>query len=475
MKRSGLFACIMIPTLIALLLLPPLSCGIFQQTALHSAQQEAAQSLEALEQSILPLMEHYFEDGTRTGQGTVRAFLRRISTAVRGAKGNAQVFILASEQQVIYPYDEEERREVSTFAAQCLQYLPEDGQTKTAEITDESGERFLVRFYHVPTQSARISDIVTYCSVSPLYDWVNEAARRVLAISAVFVLGVALILHGAVRRVAKPLKRLSQGVEAIGSGSFIQLEPAFRVRELEDVRQATNEMSRRLQQAEQTQRDFLQNVSHELRNPLMSIGGYAQGIEHGVFSSPQEAAHTIVVESKRLTELVSSLLTLSRLENETAPHPLEEVRLTDPIQDTLDRISGTAMQRGVTLELAPFSKEIQVYGDEELICKVLENLLSNGIRYAASRVSISVSQETESVKIQVTDDGPGISAQDMPHIFERCYKGAGGHFGIGLAIAAASAAQMHGTLCVENAPEGGARFELQLRKPPQISVLARGL
>ena len=194
-----------------------------------------------------------------------------------------------------------------------------------------------------------------------------------------------------------------------------------------------------------------------------------------MFSSPQEAAHTIVVESKRLTELVSSLLTLSRLENETAPHPLEEVRLTDPIQDTLDRISGTAMQRGVTLELAPFSKEIQVYGDEELICKVLENLLSNGIRYAASRVSISVSQETESVKIQVTDDGPGISAQDMPHIFERCYKGAGGHFGIGLAIAAASAAQMHGTLCAENAPEGGARFELQLRKPPQISVLARGL
>ena len=140
MKRSSLFACIMIPTLIALLLLPPLSCGIFQQTALHSAQQEAAQSLEALEQSILPLMEHYFEDGTRTGQGTVRAFLRRISTAARGAKGNAQVFILASEQQVIYPYDEEERREVSTFAAQCLQYLPEDGQTKTAEITDENGE-----------------------------------------------------------------------------------------------------------------------------------------------------------------------------------------------------------------------------------------------------------------------------------------------------------------------------------------------
>ena len=150
MKRSGLFACIMIPTLIALLLLPPLSCGIFQQTALHSAQQEAAQSLEALEQSVLPIMEHYFEDGTRTGQGTVRAFLRRISTAVRGAKGNAQVFILASEQQVIYPYDEEERREVSTFAAQCLQYLPEDGQKKQRRSRTRTASVFLCAFIMYP-------------------------------------------------------------------------------------------------------------------------------------------------------------------------------------------------------------------------------------------------------------------------------------------------------------------------------------
>lgn len=464
MKTTPLFARLVIPVLAALMLLPPLSCAIFHTSAARSARQEAEGSLGALTQSVLPLVDLCFGPArSAKSPDSVNTFLRRVSAAVRRMDTDAQLIILESQLKVIYPYDETERSEIAGFAALCAQHIPPEGQEdQVIELTDEHGGAYLLRFCRVPTDSARIRYLIAYCSISRINAWVADASRRVLIISFAFVAVVAVILCLAVRSITRPLSRLSQGVSQIGAGSFLRIEPPFRLRELESLRQATNAMSVRLSQAEKTQRDFLQNVSHELRNPLMSIGGYAQGIEHGVFSSPQSAAHTILEESSRMTALVDSLLTLSRLESDT--RPMDSVRLIEPVQDSLDRLSGLVLKRGIGLQLLPFAEDIRVHGDEELISQVLCNLLSNAIRYARTAVTVSVGTDAERVVLAVHDDGEGIADKDLPHIFERCYKGAGGHFGIGLAIAAASAARMDGSLTARNAPEGGAIFELTLRQ-----------
>lgn len=105
-----------------------------------------------------------------------------------------------------------------------------------------------------------------------------------------------------------------------------------------------------------------------------------------------------------------------------------------------------------------------VYGEEELLGKILENLLTNAIRYAKTTVTISVNSEEKQVAISVSDDGDGIDEKDLPHLFERCYKGRGGNFGIGLAIAHSAAEKMEGSLSAENRANGGAVFTLALRK-----------
>lgn len=110
-----------------------------------------------------------------------------------------------------------------------------------------------------------------------------------------------------------------------------------------------NEMTEKLRHSDQVQKDFFQNVSHELRNPLMSISGYAQGVEQGVFPDPKGAAHTILEESVRLTELVNSLLTLSRMESGQNAPALAPVLLGDATADCLDRFHGLALQKGVVL------------------------------------------------------------------------------------------------------------------------------
>ena len=107
----------------------------------------------------------------------------------------------------------------------------------------------------------------------------------------------------------------------------------------------------------------------------------------------------------------------------------------------------------------------QVLGDEELLGKVLDNLVSNAVRYAKTSVAVVVTEENRHIQISVLDDGAGIGESDLPHLFERCYKGPGGNFGLGLSIAQTAAKTMGGTLAAANRPEGGAAFVLTLPRP----------
>ena len=195
----------------------------------------------------------------------------------------------------------------------------------------------------------------------------------------------------------------------------------------------------------------------------MSISGYAQGIEQSVFPCSKEAARIIMSESKRLTELVNSLLTLSLLESSQQYLEFTSVCIAYVIEDTLDRLNGLAVQKNVSIVLNHFDHNIMVYGEEELIEKILYNLLTNAIRYTKSLVTVTVTLQQNQIAVSVSDDGDGIDKKDLPHLFERCYKGKGGNFGIGLAIAQSAVEKMGGILKAENKPEGGAIFTFYLK------------
>ena len=181
-----------------------------------------------------------------------------------------------------------------------------------------------------------------------------------------------------------------------------------------------------------------------------------------MFPDPKGAAHTILEESVRLTELVNSLLTLSRMESGQNSPDLAPVLLGDAIADCLDRFHGLALQKGVVLSAPAVDSGLAVLGDEGLLGNVLDNLVSNAIRYAKTAVTVAVAAERGCVQISVLDDGAGIAGEDLPHLFERCYKGPGGNFGLGLSIAQTAAKTMGGTLAAANRSEVGAAFTLTL-------------
>lgn len=463
MRTQKIFSRLLVPTMIALLLLPPLSCLIFHQAAKQYAYHEAVQELNVLQERIVPIMEHSFSDKEQSDP--VQSFLGKAGPLVSQMGGNARLMVLAGQMQVIYPRDEQLRAEIAPLAEEFKKYIQNDGALKhdTNTLQTSDGETYLVSIYEAPWQSQRLRYVIAYCPASRIGDWVSEATILVLAIASLFVVMVFAVLWTAARSITQPLHRLCREAERIGRGSFTEIESAFSLKELEDLRLAMNRMSSQLMRSDQSQKNFFQNVSHELRNPLMSISGYAQGIEQGIFKSSRDAAHTILTESLRLTEVVNSLLTLSRLESGQQDISFDPVRVSETVEDCLDRLNGLAVQSGISLVLTPFDRSVVVYGDEELLSKVLDNLLTNAIRYAKTTVTITVSSENKQALISVSDDGDGIDGKDLPHLFERCYKGRGGNFGIGLAIAHSAAEKMEGQLEAANQEMGGAVFTLSLK------------
>lgn len=467
MKKQSLFARILIPTLLALAILPPLACLIFRHAAEQYAYSEAEKELQALQESVLPLIEQKFEGGRTSGmQERVRNFLKSVSGTVRRQQGRARLLIYASEHRLIYPSDEQERDDVQGISDLCTAFMQAEGFTESAGVVRLSGggENDLVSIYPIPAQSQQLEYLVTYCPISEIGTWINGASQMVLLIAFGMMALIALVLWFAAASVARPLQSLCQSAAAIGAGQFDEMITAFSLREPESLRQSMNAMVRQLRQADDVQRDFFQNVSHELRNPLMSICGYAQGIEQGIFPQPQQAAHTILEESGRLTGLVGSLLTLSRIESGQHAPKLAPLCVGECMEDCLDRAAGAALQKGVHLRYDAPEKWLFALGDEDLFAQVAENLLSNAIRYAHETVEVTCTADADKIRITVADDGEGLDEKDLPRIFERCYKGKGGQFGIGLAIARSAAEQMHGSLSAANRPGGGACFTWTLSK-----------
>jgi len=203
-------------------------------------------------------------------------------------------------------------------------------------------------------------------------------------------------------------------------------------------------------------------ISHKLLTRTMAISGYAQGLEYGVIS-PEKAGSFIQKESAALSEDIRRLMSLAALDNKKAVEVPTSVPVIELLENCTDCFYASAKQKGIIFSIQKSAKEIYITGYEDYLEEILDNLFSNAVRYAKREIFLSVQTADDKVIVTVADDGDGISEKDMPHIFERFYKGKNGYFGLGLPIARSAAERMGGTLTAENGENGGAVFTLTLK------------
>ncbi|MFD2169564.1 sensor histidine kinase [Tumebacillus lipolyticus] len=232
--------------------------------------------------------------------------------------------------------------------------------------------------------------------------------------------------------------------------------------ELEDVSRTFAMMVAELKGYDQAQRRFLQHASHELKTPLMAIQGYAEGIKDGIFQGEEaeKGLDVIAQESTRLKRLVDELIYLSKLETMEDLYRPAPFEFTEFVEDAMTRVTPLAMQKGVELRL--YGKEAHlVNANRDRWMQAMQNLLSNGIRHAHSKVEVTLRQQAGRLYITIRDDGDGFTgSQEL--IFERFYKGNKGDTGLGLAIVKAIVEKSNGTITANNHPQGGAEFQISL-------------
>jgi signal transduction histidine kinase len=272
--------------------------------------------------------------------------------------------------------------------------------------------------------------------------------------------------------IGSPLRRLADGARQIERGSYPVLEKEGP-REIQELAESFNLMSKRVQQTEESQKDFLANVSHELKTPLTSIQGFSQSILDGAASTPQElmqAASVIYDESSRMHRLVIDLLTLSRLEEGTAGMHYGPVNLS-MILDQLDEKMHPQIHAAELKIKKNITPDLIVMGDGDRLAQVFTNLVDNAIKFTPSggTISISLKADQSFVLASVSDTGVGIPDMEESRIFERFYQvdksrrgGSSRGIGLGLAIARQIILTHNGEIWAVSQPGKGSTFFIRL-------------
>ncbi|HJW82985.1 MAG TPA: HAMP domain-containing sensor histidine kinase [Anaerolineae bacterium] len=274
-----------------------------------------------------------------------------------------------------------------------------------------------------------------------------------IAAGIALVIAVALAVIVA-RSIALPIQHVAA---AAGAQQAAPLEGPDEVRELAA---SFNAMAGRARAAQHSQRDFLANISHELKTPLTSIRGFAQAIADGAAGDPdavRKSAEIIRDEAERMARMVGELLDLSRIETGQILMRRAPTQVAGVLRSCVERQSLRAQSAGVTLSVDAPGDLPAIEGDGDRLAQVFTNLIDNALKHtpAGGRVSLSARSMSGSsvakkgrpwpggVEISVSDTGPGIPPEDLSRIFERFYQvdksrarsASGGSLGLGLAIA----------------------------------------
>jgi signal transduction histidine kinase len=230
-----------------------------------------------------------------------------------------------------------------------------------------------------------------------------------------------------------------------------------------------------LRRLEAVRRDFVANVSHELKTPLTSIAGYAETLaDESAPGQPRQFAETIVRNARRMHRLVDDLLDLSRIESGRWQPQAQTLELDPAIRDAWEPVAEFALRKEVSLVVSRETAGARVSADPEALRQVLTNLFDNAVRYTPSggRITVTAEPGRERSTISVADTGSGIASEHLPRIFERFYRvdparsRDQGGTGLGLAIVKHLVEAHGGRVTAESALGRGTTIRLSFPNAP---------
>ncbi len=322
------------------------------------------------------------------------------------------------------------------------------------------------------------SETVGWLAVTP-FQSVTEAGGerfqqyqlRTSLVMGVFSLLLAMLIAWWIARtLLEPVKRVAAATHRLASGDYGSRVAVASDDEVGQLSRDFNQLAYTLERNEKMRREFMADVSHELRTPLSVLRGELEAIEDGVRSLDQSSMKSLQGEVSMLSKLVDDLYELSLADVGALTYRKAPCLLNDLLENSLAmyRDRFTARQLQVDLELP--RQPVELLADASRLQQLFSNLLENAVRYTdvngTLRISVGVDRDT--VRIDFLDSGPGVSATQLPRLFERFYRGESsrnrehGGAGLGLAICRSIANAHDGSLVADHSPHGGLWLILRL-------------
>lgn len=299
--------------------------------------------------------------------------------------------------------------------------------------------------FYITAQEASVGDILRNSHLKSVET--QKITQQLLLMALILGLGLAGIASYSILR---PLRRVKAQIRRIGQGQFGGTIPLAVPQELRELVGTVNWMGEKLQQLDEMKSEFLANISHELRTPLTSIREGSQllldGIPGTLTRDQRETLMIISDSSQRLNHLIGNLLDLSRMEADMVAYNFSSIDLNKLALRSVEKIKFLADRKNIQIDHQLDGGRARIQDvDAVRMEQVFENLLSNAIKFSAEGSSVSMFSRSleggEGIHFTVSDTGPGIPPDDLPHIFERFYQGKSPDgrayvgSGIGLALA----------------------------------------
>ena len=292
------------------------------------------------------------------------------------------------------------------------------------------------------------------------------------ALIGVIIAGIAAIVVGTwlFRQITRPLGELRSAAQTLADGDLTVRSPVSSQDEVGKLAIAFNDMAAEIERNEGLRRQMVADVAHELRTPLSVMRGNIEAMMDGLVQPNKDELSEVHDEVLRLGRMVEDLRTLSMADSgelQLAMEPLDAAAL---MKTVARRMAPLGKDRDISIGVQIPDQTLIIQGDEDRLQQALMNLIDNALRHttAGGSVEVEAGRIDDRIFLAVTDEGPGIPAEELPNLFERFWRGdksrsrAGGGSGLGLSIVQQIVAIHGGEVGVESPPAGGSRFTILL-------------
>lgn len=300
-----------------------------------------------------------------------------------------------------------------------------DTPQKEERFWQNHGQKMVESVIYVTISESGGSEYVIMVNsvLTPVDATVNTLKKQLVYISLIMVVLSLLIALLLSKKISSSMIRVNDSAKKLAKGDY-SVEFAGRdYREITELSNTLNTMTKELEKTESLRRELIANVSHDLRTPLTMIIAYAEVMRDLPGENTPENIQVVIDESKRLTNLVNDMLDISKLQAGALKREDKVFNLTESIKRVLERYNKLKEQEGYNIRFV-YEEEVAVCADEFKIYQVIYNLINNAINYAGTDKTVIVKQiiAGEKVTIEVTDHGDGIAPEELAYVWDRYYK-----------------------------------------------------